>query len=99
RTLLNTRFFDPRRYDLAYVGRYKLNKKLNIKTRLLNQTLAETLVDGETGEILAEEGTVVNHELLETLTPYIDEGLLDVTLNPSEEAVVPDPMEVQMVKV
>lgn len=99
RSLLNTRFFDPRRYDLAYVGRYKLNKKLNIKTRLLNQTLAETLVDPETGEILAEEGTLVDHELMEELAPYIDEGLLDVTLTPSDEAVVPEPMEVQMVKV
>jgi hypothetical protein len=38
-TLLNARFFDPRRYDLAPVGRYKINKKLNVKTRLLNQTL------------------------------------------------------------
>lgn len=99
RSLLNTRFFDPRRYDLAYVGRYKLNKKLNIQTRLLNQTLAETLVDPETGEIIVEEGTVVNHDVLEKLTPFIDDGLLDVTLNPSDEAVVSDPMDVRMVKV
>jgi DNA-directed RNA polymerase subunit beta len=99
RSLLNTRFFDPRRYDLAYVGRYKLNKKLNISSRLLNQTLAETLVDSETGEILAEEGTVVNHDVLDELNPHIENGLLDVTLNPSDEAVVPEPMEVQMVKV
>ena len=99
RSLLNTRFFDPRRYDLAYVGRYKLNKKLNINTRLLNQTLAETLVDPETGEILAEEGTVISHNVMGELAPHIENGLLDVTLNPSDEAVVPEPMEVQMVKV
>jgi DNA-directed RNA polymerase subunit beta len=99
RSLLNTRFFDPRRYDLAYVGRYKLNKKLNIKTRLLNQTLAETLVDPETGEILAEEGTVITHTIMDELAPHIENGLFDVTLNPSDEAVVPEPMEVQMVKV
>ena len=99
RSLLETRFFDPRRYDLAYVGRYKLNKKLNIKTRLLNQTLAETLVDPETGEILAEEGTVVDHDVVDNLSQHIDDGLLDVTLEPSDEAVVPEPMEVQMVKV
>jgi len=99
RSLLNTRFFDPRRYDLAYVGRYKLNKKLNIKTRLLNQTLAETLVDPETGEILVEEGTVINHDIMDEIAPYIDNGLLDVTLTPSDEAVVTEPMDVQMVKV
>ena len=45
RSLLVARFFDPHRYDLAAVGRYKINKKLNIKTRLLNQTIAEPLVD------------------------------------------------------
>ncbi len=56
RSLLVARFFDPRRYDLAAVGRYKINKKLNLKTRLLNQTIAENLVDGETGEILVEAG-------------------------------------------
>ena len=47
RNLLNARFFDPKRYDLANVGRYKVNKKLDLKTRLLNLTLAETLVDPE----------------------------------------------------
>src|SRR5699024_5888823 len=51
RSLLTARFFDPKRYDLAYVGRYKVNKKLNLKTRLFNQRLAETLADPETGEV------------------------------------------------
>ncbi|MCY0903256.1 MAG: DNA-directed RNA polymerase subunit beta, partial [Firmicutes bacterium] len=45
RTLLTSRFFDPKRYDLASVGRYKMNKKLHLKNRLLNQRLAETLID------------------------------------------------------
>ena len=99
RSLLNTRFFDPRRYDLAYVGRYKLNKKLNISSRLFNQTLAETLVDPETGEILAEEGTLVTHDILDVLNPHIENGLLDVDVEVSDEAVVPETMEVQMVKV
>ncbi|EKZ7092295.1 DNA-directed RNA polymerase subunit beta, partial [Listeria monocytogenes] len=45
RSLLVSRFFDPKRYDLASVGRYKINKKLHLKNRLFNQTLAETLVD------------------------------------------------------
>ena len=92
-------FFDPRRYDLAYVGRYKLNKKLNISSRLFNQTLAETLVDPETGEILAEEGMLVTHDILDVLNPHIENGLLDVDVEVSDEAVVPETMEVQMVKV
>ena len=58
KSLLDSRFFDPKRYDLANVGRYKINKKLHIKNRLFNQKLAETLVDAETGEVIAEEGTV-----------------------------------------
>jgi len=65
RSLLVARFFDPRRYDLAPVGRYKINKKLNIKNRLLNQTIAEPLVDAETGEILVEAGTVMTRVLTE----------------------------------
>src|SRR5699024_7894367 len=52
RSLLISRFFDPKRYDLAYVGRYKMNKKLHIKNRLFNQTLAEPIVDPDTGEVL-----------------------------------------------
>ncbi|CVY83470.1 DNA-directed RNA polymerase subunit beta [Streptococcus pneumoniae] len=61
------RFFDPRRYDLAAVGRYKINKKLNVKTRLLNQTIAEPLVDPETGEILVEAGTIMTRSGLSLL--------------------------------
>ena len=53
KSLLVSRFFDPKRYDLANVGRYKLNKKLHIKNRLFGQKLAETLADPETGEIIA----------------------------------------------
>ena len=56
KVLLVSRFFDPKRYDLANVGRYKMNKKLHIKNRLFDQRLAETLVDPETGEIIAEKG-------------------------------------------
>ena len=56
RSLLYSSFFDPKRYDLADVGRYKMNKKLDIQNRLFGQTVAETLVDPETGEILLEEG-------------------------------------------
>lgn len=99
RNLLNSRFFDPKRYDLAAVGRYKINKKLNLKTRLLNHTLAETLVDPETGEILVEKGTVVTHAVMDELEKYLDNGLNSVTYYPSEDGVVTEPMTVQVVKV
>ncbi|MGP6140748.1 DNA-directed RNA polymerase subunit beta [Jeotgalibaca sp. A127] len=99
RNLLYARFFDPRRYDLAPVGRYKLNKKLNIKTRLYNQILAETLVDPETGEILAEKGTELNREVMDKLAPYLDNGLNEVILQPSEDGVVVEPVRIQVVKV
>ncbi|MGO4961906.1 DNA-directed RNA polymerase subunit beta [Jeotgalibaca porci] len=99
RNLLYARFFDPRRYDLAPVGRYKLNKKLNIKTRLYNQILAETLVDPETGEIIAEKGTELNREVMDRLVPYLDNGLNEVILQPSEDGVVVEPVRIQVVKV
>ncbi len=62
-SLLNSMFFDPRRYDLAKVGRYKFNKKLHFKNRLKGHTLAEDVVDTATGEVLAEAGAVVDKEL------------------------------------
>ena len=55
-SLLNSMFFDPRRYDLAKVGRYKFNKKLHFKNRIVGHVLAEDVVDTTTGEILAEAG-------------------------------------------
>ena len=62
-SLFSAMFFDPRRYDLAKVGRYKFNKKLNFKYRLNGQTLAEDVIDESTGEFLAAKGTVVDKEL------------------------------------
>ncbi|HLQ74489.1 MAG TPA: DNA-directed RNA polymerase subunit beta [Alloiococcus sp.] len=99
RSLLNTRFFDPKRYDLAYVGRYKMNKKLDLKNRLMGTVLAETLVDPETGEVLAKEGTEVTRSVMDEIGPYLDNGLNYVTLEPSDEAVVTDPIQLQIVKV
>ncbi|RLJ73068.1 DNA-directed RNA polymerase subunit beta [Salisediminibacterium halotolerans] len=75
KSLLESRFFDPKRYDLANVGRYKMNKKLHIKNRLFNQTLAETLVDPETGEIIAEDGAVIDRRLLDKLIPYLENNV------------------------
>ncbi len=62
KSLLDSMFFDPRRYDLAKVGRYKFNKKLAFKNRLAGHTLAEDAVDVSTGEILAEAGKVLDKE-------------------------------------
>lgn len=62
-SLLNSMFFDPRRYDLAKVGRYKFNKKLHFKNRITGHVLAEDVVDTTTGEILAEAGTTVDKQL------------------------------------
>ncbi len=75
KSLLYSRFFDPKRYDLANVGRYKMNKKLHIKNRLFNQTVAETLVDPETGEILVEKGTVIDRRTLDRLIPHLENGI------------------------
>jgi DNA-directed RNA polymerase subunit beta len=75
KSLLDSRFFDPKRYDLANVGRYKINKKLHIKNRLFNQRLAETLVDPETGEVIAEEGTMLDRRTLDRILPYIENNV------------------------
>ncbi len=58
--LVNGMFFDPRRYDLAKVGRYKFNKKLNLKNRITGERLAEDVVDETTGEIIASAGDVLS---------------------------------------
>ena len=57
---------------LANVGRYKINKKLHIKNRLFNQALAETLVDPETGEIIAEKGTILDRRTLDKIIPHLE---------------------------
>ncbi|MDR3348594.1 MAG: DNA-directed RNA polymerase subunit beta [Acidaminococcales bacterium] len=62
--LLESTFFDPKRYDLAKVGRYKLGKKLNWQRRVANQTLAEDIVDPKTGKTIAPAGTFMNAEWL-----------------------------------
>ena len=62
KSLINTMFFDPRRYDLSNVGRYKFNKKLALAPRIAGKTLAQVVVDPLTGEILAEEGEVLSRQ-------------------------------------
>ncbi|KAE9040485.1 DNA-directed RNA polymerase subunit beta [Phytophthora rubi] len=75
KSLLVARFFDPKRYDLANVGRYKINKKLHIKNRLFNQRLAESLVDTETGEIIAEAGQMIDRRLLDEIMPQLEKSV------------------------
>ncbi|TLQ31639.1 DNA-directed RNA polymerase subunit beta [Lactobacillus delbrueckii] len=100
RSLLVSRFFDPRRYDLVAVGRYKVNKKLSLKNRLLGYTLAETLADPDTGEVLAAKGTVVNNEVMDVLKDYLDrDDFKTVTYTPSDEGAIPEPVTVQEIKV
>ena len=69
---LVTRFFDAFRYDLAKVGRYKFNRKLNIIDRLYGWKLAETIKDGN--KVIAEEGTIITKEVMETLKPILEKG-------------------------
>ncbi|MCM3405582.1 DNA-directed RNA polymerase subunit beta [Cytobacillus oceanisediminis] len=75
KSLLVSRFFDPKRYDLANVGRYKINKKLHIKNRLFGQKLAETLVDPETGEIIAEKGITLDRRTLDRILPNLEKDI------------------------
>ena len=74
-SLITSMFFDPRRYDLAKVGRYKFNKKLLLRNRITGHKLAEDVVDMTTGEIIAEAGTVVSKELADQIqdaaVPYV----------------------------
>ena len=70
---LITRFFDRFRYDLAKVGRYKFNKKLNVLDRLLGLTLAEPIIDGD--KVIVENGNVITKEVLEQIRPLFAEGL------------------------
>ena len=74
-SLITSMFFDPRRYDLAKVGRYKFNKKLNLKNRVIGQVLAEDVVSAVTGEVVAEKGTKITRELAgmiqNSAAPYI----------------------------
>lgn len=98
KSLLYSRFFDPKRYDLASVGRYKANKKLHLKHRLFNQRLAEPIVNSETGEIVAEEGTVLDRrkldEIMEVLETNANSEVFEL-----EGTVIDEPVEIQSIKV
>ncbi len=101
KNLLVSRFFDPKRYDLAHVGRYKINKKLSIKNRLFNQTLAETLVDKETGEVLGEKGDKIDRKLLNKLIPYLEseENKLNLKTIQLYNGILDEEVQVQVIKI
>ncbi|QYA42284.1 DNA-directed RNA polymerase subunit beta [Macrococcoides bohemicum] len=98
KSLLYSRFFDPKRYDLASVGRYKMNKKLHLKHRLFNQTLAEPIVDVETGEIVAEEGTLLDRRNLDQILDVLENNANQKVFT-LENGLLDEPIEVQSVKV
>ena len=90
-----TRFFDEFRYDLAKVGRYKFNRKLNVLDRVLNQTLAEDIkVDGE---VVFEKGTVINKDVLAKLKEIFENGYNVVDAKINEE--LDDFMKIQTIKI
>lgn len=101
KSLLISRFFDPKRYDLAHVGRYKMNKKLHIKNRLFNQVLAEPVVDQETGEVLAQKGDRLERKLLNKLLPYLekDEEMLGEQILEPHDGVLEEPIRIQSIKI
>ncbi len=74
-SLITSMFFDPRRYDLAKVGRYKFNKKLSFRNRITGHILAETVASPITGEVIAEGGTRITRDLADQLqnaaVPYV----------------------------
>ncbi|GIN58926.1 DNA-directed RNA polymerase subunit beta [Lederbergia ruris] len=98
RNLLISRFFDPKRYDLANVGRYKINKKLHIKNRLFGQRLAESLADPETGEIIAEKGTVLDRRTLDKILPSLENGAGFKTYS-QQSGVLDEDIVVQSIKI
>ncbi|MBM7588314.1 DNA-directed RNA polymerase subunit beta [Bacillus pakistanensis] len=98
KSLLVSRFFDPKRYDLANVGRYKMNKKLHIKNRLFGQTLAETLADPETGEIIAEEGTTLDRRNLDRILDQLESGVGFTTFN-QVGGVIEEEVVLQSIKI
>ncbi len=90
RNLFDNLFFDARRYDLARVGRYKLNKKLGWRQRMLGQTLAQPIVDTETGEIILDAGVQVGEEQLDIVAKsgvFSGEGFAEFYITNSDGVV------------
>ena len=84
RNLFSGLFFDPRRYDLAKVGRYKFNKKLSLATRITGKVAFEDIVDTETGEVLVQKGSVITEEVAENIQ---NSGINIVDVNVDDKRV------------
>ena len=84
-SLLKSLFFDPKRYDLAKVGRYKFNKKLALSSRIIYRKAAENIIDPRTGEILAETGEKITRQLAEKIQ---NTGLNQVLVYSEENQVI-----------
>ncbi len=98
KSLLYSRFFDPKRYDLASVGRYKTNKKLHLKHGLLNQKLAEPIVNTETGEIVVEEGTVLDRRKIDEIMDVLESNANSEVFE-LHGSVIDEPVEIQSIGV
>jgi DNA-directed RNA polymerase subunit beta len=84
-SLINSLFFDPKRYDLAKVGRYKFNKKLSFTNRVLGKRAAEDIIDKETGEILAHKDEVLTQEIVDNIEAA---GIFSIDILNSEDKPV-----------
>ena len=85
KSLINTLFFDPKRYDLAKVGRYKFNKKLSLANRIIGKRAASNIVDPNTGEILVEEGSKIDREMAMFVQ---DSGINEVLIYVEDNKVI-----------
>ncbi|MCR4721362.1 MAG: DNA-directed RNA polymerase subunit beta [Lachnospiraceae bacterium] len=83
-SLIHSMFFDARRYDLAKVGRYKFNKKLHLRNRVVGFALAEDAIDPSTGEVIAEAGTKITEEIADKIQ---NAGVFSVTIQAEEHNV------------
>ncbi len=87
RNLFNNLFFDPRRYDLAKVGRYKFNKKLNLASRITGQVAYSDILNSETGEILVEKDTVISKEIAKQIQ-NLGINIVDVKVDDKKVRVI-----------
>ena len=87
RSLFNNLFFDPRRYDLARVGRYKYNKKLNLANRIKNQVAYSTIVNPETGEVFVEADNIITEEVAKDIQNS-GINIVDVKINDKKVRVI-----------
>ena len=87
RNLFNNLFFDPRRYDLSKVGRYKYNKKLDLSSRIANKVAFDDILNTETGEVIVEKDTVITTEKAEEIQ-NAGINIVDVKVNDKKVKVI-----------